>query len=122
MNTKKVEWEKVGTADVDAGLCWIGDPCYIIKDKDEQRPKEFGKNWDDFCDTFYEKSGYHKEQSELLSKYFEMRREFAAKLGKSGFDLTSEEESEIDRQYRQWVRKQKRRTQAAQFNHDAGHA
>ena len=26
------EWTKVGVIGVDAGLCWIGDPCYVISD------------------------------------------------------------------------------------------
>lgn len=30
------EWEKVGVIGVDAGLCWIGDPCYIISDHCEE--------------------------------------------------------------------------------------
>lgn len=40
------EWKKVGTFGVDAGLCWIGDPCYL-----EDAIKEGSlKNWDKFCD------------------------------------------------------------------------
>jgi hypothetical protein len=41
------KWEKIGVIGVDAGLCWIGDPCYIMH-KDEP-PKAIGKNWPDFC-------------------------------------------------------------------------
>ena len=26
------DWKKVGVVGVDAGLCWLGDPCYIISD------------------------------------------------------------------------------------------
>ncbi len=29
-------WEKVGVVGVDAGLLWLGDPCYIL-DKDGSR-------------------------------------------------------------------------------------
>ena len=24
------EWEHIGEIGVDAGLCWLGDPCYIL--------------------------------------------------------------------------------------------
>ncbi len=39
----------VGHMGVDAGLCWIGDPCYIIHPHDGM-PKTLGKDWDEFCD------------------------------------------------------------------------
>ena len=38
-------WEKVGVIGVDAGLCWIGDPCYIAS-KDASNVFE---SWQDFC-------------------------------------------------------------------------
>jgi hypothetical protein len=44
--TKSSKWETVGVCGVDAGLIWLGDPCYIIgKDANEQ-PVE---TWSDFC-------------------------------------------------------------------------
>jgi hypothetical protein len=43
--TKTVK--RIGEIGVDAGLCWIGDPCYILHA--EQMPKAVGKNWDEFC-------------------------------------------------------------------------
>jgi hypothetical protein len=42
------EWEEVGVVGVDAGLVWIGDPCYILHP--ENPPEEIGKTWIDFCD------------------------------------------------------------------------
>lgn len=42
-------WEKAGVIGVDAGLCWIGDPCYILDDRSE-RPSDIGKTWVEFCD------------------------------------------------------------------------
>lgn len=40
-----MEWEKVGEVGVDAGLIWIGDPCYVVaKDSSHVQPK-----WDKFC-------------------------------------------------------------------------
>ena len=47
---KKDEWEEIGVIGVDAGICWIGDPCYIIKDDGEHRAANLGKDWNEFCD------------------------------------------------------------------------
>lgn len=47
------EWETIGEIGVDAGLCWIGDPCYILhRDKEEQKEleKSIGNDWGEFCD------------------------------------------------------------------------
>lgn len=44
----KTPWETVGMIGVDAGLCWLGDPCYILHTK--TAPKDIGKNWRDLCD------------------------------------------------------------------------
>ena len=41
--------KKIGVIGVDAGICWIGDPCYIHQDGKEKMPKEWGKNWSEFC-------------------------------------------------------------------------
>jgi len=41
-------FEEVGVIGVDAGLCWIGDPCYILHQKNT--PKSIGNNWSEFCD------------------------------------------------------------------------
>jgi hypothetical protein len=46
---KKIETIKVGEIGVDAGLCWVGDPCYIMHCEDGL-PKDLGKNWEEFCD------------------------------------------------------------------------
>jgi hypothetical protein len=35
----------VGHIGVDAGLCWIGDPCYIMGEDASDNPQ----TWDDFC-------------------------------------------------------------------------
>ena len=39
--------KKIGVIGVDAGLCWLGDPCYIIS---EDATKKWPK-WLDFCDS-----------------------------------------------------------------------
>jgi hypothetical protein len=56
---KKTAWEEIGFIGVDAGICWIGDPCYIHLDPEykEEPPKEWGKTWDNFCNTLAEKEG-----------------------------------------------------------------
>jgi len=54
-----VKRKKVGMIGVDAGLCWVGDPCYIHPDLDEKKPslpKEFGQTWSEFCDILWKKS------------------------------------------------------------------
>jgi len=59
--TKKVEegvapidtrkWYGAGVINVDAGLCWIGDPCYLLQtDGEGTRPKSMGADWSEFCD------------------------------------------------------------------------
>ncbi len=54
----KSDWEKVGIIGVDAGICWIGDPCYIMHK--EEPYKDVGKDWGDFCDLLWKK-GEDKE-------------------------------------------------------------
>jgi len=44
------EWTKIGVIGVDAGLCWVGDPCYILHKEGDKRPKAIGESWLDFCD------------------------------------------------------------------------
>jgi len=46
------KWETVGQIGVDAGLCWLGDPCYIMgKDAGEQP----AKTWSEFCDDLHKR-------------------------------------------------------------------
>lgn len=70
---EKTKWKRIGEIGVDAGLCWIGDPCYIMTmphSKEEEfqdpetkeqlkdmwqpkpYPKDLGETWGDFCDKF----------------------------------------------------------------------
>ena len=52
----KNKWEKAGEIGIDAGICWIGDPCYIFhKDK---MPQDIGQDWTEFCDKLEEKERY----------------------------------------------------------------
>lgn len=43
-------WEKIGVIGVDAGLCWIGDPCYILHRGSDSQPKDIGRVWSEFCE------------------------------------------------------------------------
>lgn len=40
-----------GVIGVDAGLCWIGDPSYVLHcdDAKNKKPESIGKNWWEFC-------------------------------------------------------------------------
>jgi hypothetical protein len=40
--------KKIGEIGVDAGLCWIGDPCYILHA--QEPPQAIGRDWGEFCD------------------------------------------------------------------------
>ena len=42
-------FELAGHIGVDAGLCWIGDPCYILHAGDNFPKKDLGSNWVEFC-------------------------------------------------------------------------
>ena len=48
-------WEQVGTFGVDAGLCWIGDPCYVMGDDASSRVTD----WMGFCENL-SSSGHDK--------------------------------------------------------------
>ena len=52
MKTNRITRKPIGEIGVDAGLCWIGDPCYILHT--DQPPEAIGKNWDEFCDIMHE--------------------------------------------------------------------
>lgn len=50
MSTKsKISRVQIGKIGVDAGCCWIGDPCYILHT--DNMPRGVGRNWDEFCET-----------------------------------------------------------------------
>ena len=51
------KWIKVGVIGVDAGLCWIGDPCYFLHD-DNSKDKDLGESWSSstgFCKILEQK-------------------------------------------------------------------
>lgn len=47
INKSNKEWQEVGEIGVDAGLCWIGDPCYCVTPDADEHP---AKTWYEFCD------------------------------------------------------------------------
>ncbi len=49
MKTKPNRRKQIGQIGIDAGLCWIGDPSYILHAP--SLPKAIGKDWDEFCDN-----------------------------------------------------------------------
>jgi len=42
------DWERVGVIGVDAGLCWIGDPCYLTPNSSSGNPLT---DWGEFCNS-----------------------------------------------------------------------
>ncbi len=46
----------IGDIGIDAGLCWIGDPSYILHTK--QPPKAIGRDWGEFCDLLHQGGQY----------------------------------------------------------------
>lgn len=54
----------IGHIGVDAGIIWIGDPCYILHKEKEEIEPILGKDWGEFCDilgdTIYKSFNYKK--------------------------------------------------------------
>jgi hypothetical protein len=42
-------WKLIGHIGVDAGLCWIGDPCYILHREKGDEAKSIGKTGKNFA-------------------------------------------------------------------------
>lgn len=45
--------EQVGVIGVDAGLCWVGDPCYFVQNQPPKNLTAFGEvvsSWTHFCE------------------------------------------------------------------------
>jgi hypothetical protein len=60
MSNKTSAWTRIGEIGVDAGLCWIGDPCYILH-REGDNPEAIGKNWTEFCDGLGDDYPTHKQ-------------------------------------------------------------
>ena len=61
----------IGHIGVDAGLCWIGDPCYVVA-KDSS---DVFENWGDFCRQLFKLRGENNYAS------------FSYKLGHEGLGV-----------------------------------
>jgi len=48
-NTMRKTVKYIGQIGIDAGLCWLGDPWYILHA--EPKPKAIGDDWSGFCDV-----------------------------------------------------------------------
>ncbi len=76
---KKSNWEEVGVIGVDAGLCWLGDPCYIMGQDASEHPV---KTWDEFCNKLWKK----EEETENTEKRGTVQWDY--KLGHAGLGVT----------------------------------
>ena len=48
----------IGNIGVDAGLCWIGDPCYVLPEDSDERTDEAIHDWSVFCNTMSDKMSH----------------------------------------------------------------
>lgn len=46
--SQETPWEPAGVIGVDAGLCWIGDPCYCVTPDANEHPAQ---TWGEFCEN-----------------------------------------------------------------------
>jgi len=58
------EWQKVGEIGVDAGLCWVGDPCYCVTPDANEHPAQ---TWTEFCDMLLD-DGKHRHATQFKYK------------------------------------------------------
>lgn len=63
----------IGEIGIDAGLCWIGDPCYILHA--DRMPKAIGNSWEAFCNILDEDGQYP------------VRKQFNYDLGHAGLGM-----------------------------------
>lgn len=57
LEQKNEGWESAGIVGVDAGILYLGDPCYIFHT--DETVKDLGKDWLNFCDIL-DKKGQDK--------------------------------------------------------------
>ncbi len=50
--------KKIGFIGVDAGLCWIGDPCYVFGEEADSK----WNTWEEFIETIDEQDGPTTQQ------------------------------------------------------------
>jgi len=54
---------QVGVVGVDAGLCWIGDPCYVLHA--DPKPKAIGEDWRGFAEKLYENQDEYAQANQF---------------------------------------------------------
>jgi predicted RNase H-like HicB family nuclease len=59
------DWKQVGVVGVDSGLCWLGDPCYILHKKPGEEKPELGKDWHEFVNKTFDNEGRFAQFGEL---------------------------------------------------------
>lgn len=60
LNINLSEMTLIGHIDVDAGIIWIGDPCYVMPDDASHRDETI-KDWMKFCDAIHSDDTHHWE-------------------------------------------------------------
>jgi hypothetical protein len=58
------KWQEIGKVGVDAGLMWVGDPCYCVTPDANSHPAQ---TWEEFCDILQEKDFYDNNYLEMKS-------------------------------------------------------
>jgi hypothetical protein len=83
---KKKPWEQVGDIGVDAGLCWVGDPCYIMGKDASSHPCE---KWGDFVDQLYPAEAMENDGDGHLNHPFDQKgfKQFNFSKGHSGLGV-----------------------------------
>jgi len=61
-------WVKVGEIGIDSGLCWIGDPCYVIHGG-SRKFKELGVSWKEFVANQFEKEKDNDKSVNGVAQY-----------------------------------------------------
>ena len=57
-----MDWVEIGEVWVDAGVIWIGDPCYVITEDAKYPPK----TWSEFCNMSSEAGLFSRGYAETL--------------------------------------------------------
>ena len=69
--TTNGKWQFAGVVGVDAGMVWIGDPCYCVTPDATEHPAE---TWDAFCEL-------------LKADGFPSHRQFRYRMGHAGLGV-----------------------------------
>jgi len=118
----KEGWEYAGSADVDAGIIHIGDPCYILPCK--RVDKDIPLDYDEYLGQLEEDEDY--EGQPILTHVIEALTE-CVKKGISGPEMKDILEKARDREkkeFEEWAKKQQEKMITGgftQLKHEKGH-